>query len=124
VTAEAASRAPAGDFVGRRVPAVGRPDDAAVSEAYCRAALGGDRCRLLGRVHEAQEGQDRRLAADLLDGHVQALAGIGFKLDPVVETALFRVAQQAMANVVDHAGATHVLVAVERADPAEWRWGA
>jgi len=31
----------------------------------------------------------------------------------VVETALFRVAQQALANVVDHAGATHALVAIE-----------
>jgi PAS domain S-box-containing protein len=152
-----------------------------------------ERRRLLGRVYEAQEGQDRRLAADLHDGHVQSLAAIGFKLeqarlrlgasgspevdellwqvtkdlsaevtslrrtigrlrplvlvedgleaalreeaksacnraalatcevtselegrlDPVVETALFRVAQQALANVVDHAEATHVLVAIE-----------
>jgi PAS domain S-box-containing protein len=152
-----------------------------------------ERRRLLGRVYEAQEGQDRRLAADLHDGDVQSLAAIGFKLeqarlrlgasgspevdellwqvtkdlsaevtslrrtigrlrplvlvedgleaalreeaksacnraalatcevtselegrlDPVVETALFRVAQQALANVVDHAEATHVLVAIE-----------
>jgi PAS domain S-box-containing protein len=152
-----------------------------------------ERRRLLGRVYEAQEGQDRRLAADLHDGHVQSPAAIGFKLeqarlrlgasgspevdellwqvtkdlsaevtslrrtigrlrplvlvedgleaalreeaksacnraalatcevtselegrlDPVVETALFRVAQQALANVVDHAEATHVLVAIE-----------
>jgi PAS domain S-box-containing protein len=35
------------------------------------------------------------------------------RLDPVVETALFRVAQQALANVVDHAGATRALVAIE-----------
>jgi PAS domain S-box-containing protein len=153
-----------------------------------------ERRRLLNRVYEAQEGQDRRLAADLHDGHVQSLAAIGFKLeqarlrlgasgspevdellwqvtkdlsaevtslrrtigrlrplvlvedgleaalreeaksacnraalascevtseldgrlDPVVETALFRVAQQALANVVDHASATHALVAIER----------
>jgi PAS domain S-box-containing protein len=152
-----------------------------------------ERRRLLGRVYETQEGQDRRLAADLHDGDVQSLAAIGFKLeqarlrlgasgspevdellwqvtkdlsaevtslrrtigrlrplvlvedgleaalreeaksacnraalatcevtselegrlDPVVETALFRVAQQALANVVDHAEATHVLVAIE-----------
>jgi PAS domain S-box-containing protein len=152
-----------------------------------------ERRRLLGRVYEAQEGQDRRLAADLHDGHVQSLAAIGFKLeqarlrlgasgspevddllwqvtkdlstevislrrtigrlrplvlvedgleaalreeaksacnraalvacevtseldgrlDPVVETALFRVAQQALANVVDHAAATRALVAIE-----------
>jgi signal transduction histidine kinase len=152
-----------------------------------------ERRRLLNRVYEAQEGQDRRLAADLHDGHVQSLAAIGFKLeqarlrlgasgspevdellwqvskdlsaevtslrrtigrlrplvlvedgleaalreeaksacnraalascevtselegrlDPVVETALFRVAQQALANVVDHASATHALVAIE-----------
>jgi PAS domain S-box-containing protein len=38
------------------------------------------------------------------------------RLDPVVETALFRVAQQALANVVDHAQATHVLVAIECSD--------
>jgi signal transduction histidine kinase len=31
----------------------------------------------------------------------------------VVETALFRVAQQALANVVDHARATRALVAIE-----------
>jgi PAS domain S-box-containing protein len=153
-----------------------------------------ERRRLLARVYEAQEGQDRRLAADLHDGHVQSLAAIGFKLeqarlrlgpsgspeadellwqvtkdlsaevtslrrtigrlrplvlvedgleaalreeaksacnraalaaceitsdlegrlDPVVETALFRVAQQALANIVDHASATHALVAIER----------
>jgi PAS domain S-box-containing protein len=152
-----------------------------------------ERRRLLGRVYEAPEGQDRRLAADLHDGDVQSLAAIGFKLeqarlrlgasgspevdellwqvtkdlsaevtslrrtigrlrplvlvedgleaalreeaksacnraalatcevtselegrlDPVVETALFRVARQALANVVDHAEATHVLVAIE-----------
>jgi PAS domain S-box-containing protein len=153
-----------------------------------------ERRRLLNRVYEAQEGQDRRLAADLHDGHVQSLAAIGFKLeqarlrlgasgspevdellwqvskdlsaevtslrrtigrlrplvlvedgleaalreeaksachraalvacevtseldgrlDPVVETALFRVAQQALANVVDHASATHAEVAIQR----------
>ena len=229
-----------GHFVGKTVPEVGRPADAAITEAYCRAALRGEcrrldtsgktdpnrlwthtfvplpdeggaaiggmviardvtderraeRRRLLGRVFEAQEGQDRRLAADLHDGHVQSLAAIGFKLeqarlrlgasgspevddllwqvtkdlstevtslrrtigrlrplvlvedgleaalreeaksacnraalvacevtseldgrlDPVVETALFRVAQQALANVVDHAAATRALVAIE-----------
>jgi signal transduction histidine kinase len=120
-----------------------------------------ERRRLLARVYEAQEGQDRRLAADLHDGHVQSLAAIGFKLeqarlrplvlfedgleaalreeanaacnraalvacevtseldgrlDPVVETTMFRVAQQALANVVDHAEATHVLVAIECAE--------
>jgi PAS domain S-box-containing protein len=32
------------------------------------------------------------------------------RLDPVVETALFRVAQQTLANVVDHAKAAHVQV--------------
>ena len=192
-------------FVGKTVPEVGRSEDAAITEAYCRAALraviGGmliagmviardvteqrraerqilasrrymrtnpdpyafehqmvaldgtvrtlmargegvvdgdgrvvrfigttqditdrrraeaERRRLLGRVYEAQEGHDRRLAADLHDGHVQSLAAIGFKLegrlDPVVGTALFRVAQQALANIVDHASATRALVAIE-----------
>jgi signal transduction histidine kinase len=40
------------------------------------------------------------------------------RLDPVVETALFRVAQQALANVVDHAGATRALVAIECSERA------
>jgi two-component system, NarL family, sensor histidine kinase UhpB len=158
-----------------------------------RRKADAERRRLLGRVYEAQEGQDRRLAADLHDGHVQSLAAIGLKLeqarlrlglsgspevdellwqvtkdlsvevtslrctigrlrplvlvedgleaalreeaksacnraalvacevtselegrlDPVVETTLFRVAQQALANVVDHAEATRALVAIE-----------
>jgi len=158
-----------------------------------RRRADAERRRLLNRVYEAQEGQDRRLAADLHDGHVQSLAAIGFKLeqarlrlgasgspevdellwqvtkdlsaevtalrrtigrlrplvlvedgleaalreeaksacsraalatceviseldgrlDPVVETALFRVAQQALANVVEHASATHAEVSIE-----------
>jgi PAS domain S-box-containing protein len=176
------------DEHGRVVRFIGTEQD--ITE---RRRSDADRRRLLGRVYEAQEGQDRRLAADLHDGHVQSLAAIGFKLeqarlrlgasaspevdellwqvtkdlstevtslrrtigrlrplvlvedgleaalreeaktacnraalvaceltseldgrlDPVVETALFRVAQQALANVVDHAEATHVLVAIE-----------
>jgi signal transduction histidine kinase len=35
------------------------------------------------------------------------------RLDPVVETALFRAAQQALANVVEHASATHAEAAIE-----------
>jgi PAS domain S-box-containing protein len=176
------------DEDGRLVRFIGADQD--ITE---RRRAGAERRRLLNRVYEAQEGQDRRLAADLHDGHVQSLAAIGFKLeqarlrlgasgspevdellwqvtkdlsaevtslrrtigrlrplvlvedgleaalreeaksacnraalvscevtseldgrlDPVVETALFRVAQQALANVVDHAGATHALVAIE-----------
>ena len=132
-----------------------------------------ERRRLLGRVYEAQEGQDRRLAADLHDGHVRSLAAIGFKLEqarlrlgasaslevdeplwqvtkdlstevtslrraigrlrPLVpvedglEAALGEeaklacnraalVAQQALANVVEHAAATRALVAIECAE--------
>jgi two-component system, NarL family, sensor histidine kinase UhpB len=154
-----------------------------------------ERRRLLGRLYELQEGQDRQLAADLHDGHIQSLAAIGFKLeqarlrlgaggspevhdllrqvterlsaeseglrrtigrlrplapdaegleaalreeartaeeraalaacevvsdlgrerlDPAVETALFRVAQQALANVVEHAAARNVMVGLGR----------
>ena len=43
----------------------------------------------------------------------EVISELDGRLDPVVETALFRVAQQALANVVDHAGATHALVAIE-----------
>ena len=176
------------DEAGRVVRFIGTDQD--ITE---RRQAEAERRRLLRRVYEAQEGQDRRLAADLHDGHVQSLAAIGFKLeqarlrlgasgspevdellwqvtkdlsdevtslrrtigrlrplvlvedgleaalreeaksacsraalvscevvselegrlDPVVETALFRVAQQALANVVDHAQATHALVAIE-----------
>jgi signal transduction histidine kinase len=83
-----------------------------------RRRADAERRRLLGRVSEAQEGQDRRLAADLHDGHVQSLAAIDFELEQarlrplmLVEDGL-RVAQQALANVVDHAKATHALVAM------------
>ncbi|HZA84754.1 MAG TPA: PAS domain S-box protein [Actinomycetes bacterium] len=176
------------DEHGRVVGFIGTDQD--ITE---RRQADAERRRLLGRVYEAQEGQDRRLAADLHDGHVQSLAAIGFKLeqarlrlgangspevdellwqvtkdlsnevtslrrtigrlrplvlvedgleaalreeaksacnraaliacdvtseldgrlDPVVETALFRVAQQALANVVDHASATRALVAID-----------
>jgi PAS domain S-box-containing protein len=179
---------PVADEDGRVVRFIGTDQD--ITE---RRQGDAERRRLLNRVYEVQEGQDRRLAADLHDGHVQSLAAIGFKLeqarlrlgasgspevdellwqvtkdlssevvslrrtigrlrplvlvedgleaalreeaksacnraamvscevtseldgrlDPVVETALFRVAQQALANVVDHAAATHALVAIE-----------
>jgi PAS domain S-box-containing protein len=41
----------------------------------------------------------------------------GAPLDPVVETALFRVAQQALANVEQHANARHLRVALCRDGP-------
>jgi signal transduction histidine kinase len=69
-----------------------------------------ERRRLLGRVYEAQEGQDRRLAADLHDGHVQSLAAIGFKLEqarlrlgasgsPEVDELLWQVTKDLSAEV-------------------------
>jgi signal transduction histidine kinase len=41
----------------------------------------------------------------------------GERVDPGVETALFRVAQQALANVEQHAAARHVRVRLERSGP-------
>jgi PAS domain S-box-containing protein len=41
----------------------------------------------------------------------------GRRLDPEVETVLFRVAQQALANVAQHAAATNVRVRLERSGP-------
>jgi PAS domain-containing protein len=64
------------DTDGRLVRFIGTDQD--VTD---RRRAEAERRRLLGRVHEAQEGQDRRLAADLHDGHVQSLAAIGFKLE-------------------------------------------
>jgi PAS domain S-box-containing protein len=52
----------AGDLVGKRVPAVGRPDDAAVVEAHCRAALEGE-CRRLETT--GNKDPSRRLWAQL-----------------------------------------------------------
>ena len=43
----------------------------------------------------------------------------GRRLDPSTETALFRVAQQALANVADHAGASSVEVLLERSARGE-----
>jgi PAS domain S-box-containing protein len=64
------------DEDGRLVRFIGTDQD--ITE---RRRAGAERRRLLNRVYEAQEGQDRRLAADLHDGHVQSLAAIGFKLE-------------------------------------------
>jgi PAS domain S-box-containing protein len=174
------------DDTGRAARVVGTDQD--ITD---RLRADAERRRLLGRLYQVQEGQDRRLAADLHDGHLQGMAAVGFKveqtrlrlgaagapgvhellqqvaedltaeicglrrtierlrplvldeqgleaalweeakgarergglvacdvtsglggqrLDPAVETALFRVAQQALANVVDHAGARHALI--------------
>ena len=169
------------DDTGRIVRVVGTDQD--VTDLRRADA---ERRRLLGRLYQLQEGQDRTLAADLHDGHVQGLAALGLRLeqarlrlgaagepevhallwqaaedlsaeiaslrrtigrlrpfvldqegleaalreeaahararapllacevtselagqrfDPATETALFRVAQQALANVTDHAQA-------------------
>ena len=70
-----------------------------------RRRADAERRRLLNRVYEAQEGQDRRLAADLHDGHVQSLAAIGFKLrlggsgSPEVDELLWQVTKDLSAEV-------------------------
>ena len=43
----------------------------------------------------------------------EVISELVVRLDPVVETALFRVAQQAPADVVEHAVATHAEIVVE-----------
>ena len=58
------------------------------------------RLRPLVLVEDGLEAALREEAKSELDG----------RLDPVVETALFRVDQQTLANVVDHAKAAHVQV--------------
>jgi signal transduction histidine kinase len=45
----------------------------------------------------------------------------GRRLDPSTETALFRVAQQALANVAEHAGATSAEVLLEASATGEVR---
>jgi PAS domain S-box-containing protein len=180
------------DQTGRVVRVVGTDQD--VTEAKQAEE---ERRRLLARLYEALEGQQQRLAADLHDQHVQALAAVALKvdrarlrlergepaaaydllgelrgdlgeelvglrrtiaalrplildqrgleaavrelaattsdrarlercevsidlggrpLDPAVETAVFRVAQQALANVEQHAAARRLRVALHRQD--------
>jgi PAS domain S-box-containing protein len=59
-----------------------------------------------------------RERAGLASCRVTARLG-GRRLDPSTETALFRVAQQALANVADHAGASRVEVLLERSATGE-----
>jgi len=178
------------DDSGRVVRVIGTNQD--ITEAKQAEE---ERRRLLARLYEALEGQQQRLAADLHDEHVQALAAIALKvdrvrlrlergepaaaydllgevrgdlgdelvglrrtiaalrplvldqrgleaavrelahatgdhallehcevsvdlgdqpLDPAVETAVFRVVQQALANVEQHAAARRLRVALRR----------
>jgi signal transduction histidine kinase len=180
------------DESGRVVRVIGTDQD--ITEAKQAEE---ERRRLLARLYEALEGQQQRLAADLHDEHVQALAAIALKvdrarlrlergepaaaydllgelrgdlgdelvglrrtiaalrplvldqrgleaavrelvatigdrarlercevsvdlgdrpLDPAVETAVFRVAQQALANAEQHAAARRLRVALYRQD--------
>jgi signal transduction histidine kinase len=59
-----------------------------------------------------------RERAGLLSCRVTARLG-GRRPDPPVETALFRIAQQALANVAEHAGAGGVEVLLERSAAGE-----
>jgi signal transduction histidine kinase len=73
-----------------------------------------DQCGLATAVHELAHAT--RSKAALVDCAVTDRLG-GERLDPDVETALFRVAQQALANVEQHATARHVRVLLERSGP-------
>jgi PAS domain S-box-containing protein len=181
------------DETGKVVRIIGTDQD--VTEAKHAEQ---QRQQLLARLYQVLEGQHQRLAADLHDSHVQALAAMGLKLDrarllldadpervrglldelrgdvtvelgamrrtigalrplvldqrglvaavreqatatrdraglvecavvdeldgqrlaPEVETVLFRVAQQALANVAQHAAAARVSVRLQRSGSA------
>jgi PAS domain S-box-containing protein len=73
-----------------------------------------DQCGLATAVHDLAHATRSRAA--LVDCAVTDRLG-GERLDPDVETALFRVAQQALANVEQHAAARHVRVLLERSGP-------
>jgi PAS domain S-box-containing protein len=70
-----------------------------------------DQCGLATAVHDLAHATRSRAA--LVDCSVSERLG-GEWLDPDVETALFRVAQQALANVEQHAAARHVRIVLER----------
>jgi PAS domain S-box-containing protein len=70
-----------------------------------------DQCGLATAVHDLAH--TTRSRAALVDCSVSDRLG-GERLDPDVETALFRVAQQALANVEQHAAARHVGIVLER----------
>jgi CheY-like chemotaxis protein len=70
-----------------------------------------DQCGLVTAVHDLAHATRSRAA--LVDCSVGDRLG-GEPLDPDVETALFRVAQQALANIEQHAAARHVHVVLER----------
>ena len=73
-----------------------------------------DQCGLATAVHDLAQATRGRAA--LVDCAVTDRLG-GERLDPDVETALFRVAQQALANVEQHAAARHVRLLLERSGP-------
>jgi PAS domain S-box-containing protein len=70
-----------------------------------------DQCGLVTAVHDLAYATRSRAA--LVDCSLSDRLG-GERLDPDVETALFRVAQQALANVEQHAAARHVGIVLER----------
>jgi two-component system NarL family sensor kinase len=69
-----------------------------------------DQCGLATAVHDLAHAIRSRAA--LADCTVTDR--LGGRLDPDVETALFRIAQQALANVERHAAARHVRILLER----------
>jgi PAS domain S-box-containing protein len=73
-----------------------------------------DQRGLAAAVHDLTHATRDRAA--LVDCTVTDRLG-GERLDPEVETALFRIAQQALANVEQHAAAGHARVLLERSGP-------